>query len=153
MAKNKTPKMNGATDYEQIQRNIQKAKGNPNKNVHHKKNNSNYGGYQSEAKKLQAQEAEEQKYRMPVAMKVALVITIVVMIAMVFLLNGPLKGNQLASYITSVISGVGCLVVYYSQRWSPKKGTFQTVMGIILLVLAAVFICMGGYGIFLTLKG
>lgn len=153
MAKKKTPKMNGATDYAQIQHNIQKAKGNPNKNIHHKKKNSNYAGYQNEEKIAQMQQEQEQQYKMPLGMKIALAITIGVMILMVFLLNGPLKGNQLASYITSVISGIGCLVVYYSQRWSPRKSTFQTVLGFILLAVAAIFIMMGGYGIYLTLKG
>ena len=46
MAKNSTP----YDPYRSQQEAIRKAKGNPNKNIHHKKNNSNYGGgdYQKE---------------------------------------------------------------------------------------------------------
>ena len=46
MAKNSTP----YDPYRSQQEAIRKAKGDPNKNIHHKKNNSNYGGgdYQKE---------------------------------------------------------------------------------------------------------
>ena len=40
MAKNNVP----MDSYTRQQEAIRKAKGNPNKNIHHKKNNSNYGG-------------------------------------------------------------------------------------------------------------
>ena len=153
MAKNKTPKMEGATDYQQIQRNIQKAKGNPNKNIHHKKNNSNYGGYQNPEKVAAAQREREQEEKMPLGVKIALGVSMAVMLLMVILLGGPLKGNVLAGHITSVLSGAACLVVFYSQRWSVHKSKFLTVMGSILLFLGAIFICMGCYGVYLTLKG
>ena len=43
MAKNNY-RMN-VNQYANQEDNIRKAKGNPNKNIHHKKKNSNYGGY------------------------------------------------------------------------------------------------------------
>ena len=154
MAKNKTPKMDGGmSDYQQIQRNIQKAKGNPNKNVHHKKNNSNSAGYQNPAIKEQERRAEEESMKMPMPVKIALGVCMALLILMMFLLNGPFEGNVLAGHVTSLLSGITCLVVYYSQRWSPRKGKFLTVMGYILLFLGAIFIGMGCYGIYLTLKG
>ncbi len=152
MAKKKTPKMNQTTDYEQIQRNIQKAKGNPNKNIHHKKNNSNYGGYNSAAKKAEQQKMEEQHEKMPLWMKITLGVMLVALLVMVFLLNGPLKENILASHITSIISGASCLVVYYSQRWSPRsQSTFMKILGFVLILLGIIFIATGCYGVYLTL--
>ena len=59
MAKNSTP----YDPYRSQQEAIRKAKGNPNKNIHHKKNNSNYGGgdYQKEKAALKSQATEKVK--------------------------------------------------------------------------------------------
>ena len=61
MAKNSTP----YDPYRSQQEAIRKAKGNPNKNIHHKKNNSNYGGgdYQKEKAALKSQATEKVKLR------------------------------------------------------------------------------------------
>ena len=56
---------------------IRKAKGNPNKNIHAKKKNSNYGGYNGAAEK--AHKAAEEKStlnKLPTWMKVTLIVDV-----------------------------------------------------------------------------
>ena len=62
MAKTKYKGYNPA-DTAQQQENIRKAKGNPNKNVHRKKNGSNYGGYASAARKESERKAQAERKR------------------------------------------------------------------------------------------
>lgn len=65
---------------------IRKAKGNPNKNIHAKKKNSNYGGYNGAAEK--AHKAAEEKStlnKLPTWMKVTLIVDIVVIVVLLIL--------------------------------------------------------------------
>ena len=57
MAKNKV--YSQINQYANREEEIRKAKGNPNKNVHHKKKNSNYGGYSTSAGSYMAQKLAE----------------------------------------------------------------------------------------------
>ena len=77
---------------------IRKAKGNPNKNIHHKKNNSNYGGgdYQKEKAALKSQPTE--KVKLPLWLKITLgvlfgVLAWILVIAMLLLWPQLLSGN------------------------------------------------------------
>ena len=60
---------------------IRKAKGNPNKNRHHKKNNSNYGGgdYQKEKAALKSQATE--RVKLPLWLKITLGVLFGVLLA------------------------------------------------------------------------
>ncbi len=151
MAKNKTPKMNSASDYAQIQRNIQKAKGNPNKNVHQKKNGSDYH-VRDKAQKTSVQQSS--KSRMPLWVKIALGVAFGVLLVMVILINTSLKGNPLAVHGTGMVTGLSCLLVYYPRRFLNKKETTSfKIIGFILLVLGLIYTVMGAYGLYLTLAG
>lgn len=149
MAKNKTPKMNAASDYAQIQRNIQKAKGNPNKNVHQKKNGSDYHVRdRAQNQPVQTKPAN----RMPLGIKIALGVAFAVLLVMVILINTSLKGNPLAVHSTALVTGLSCLLVYYSRRFLNKKETTGfKIISIILLVLGVIYAVMGAYGLYLTL--
>ncbi len=149
MAKKKNPKMNGASDYAQMQRNIQKAKGNPNKNVHQKKNGSDY----HVRDRVQPESTQQQSTsQMPLWVKIALGVAFGVLLVMVILINTSLKGNPLAVHSTSLVTGLSCLLVYYSRRFLNKKETTGfKVIGMILLVLGAIYAVMGAYGMYLTL--
>ncbi len=149
MAKNKTPKMNGASDYAQIQRNIQKAKGNPNKNVHQKKNGSDY---HVRDKAPASSIRTPSKSRMPLWVKIALGVAFGVLLVLVILINTSLKGNALAIHGTALITGLSCLLVYYSRRFLNKRETTGfKIISIVLLVLGVIYAAMGAYGLYLTL--
>ena len=146
MAKNKTPKMNAASDYAQIQRNIQKAKGNPNKNVHQKKNGSDYhirDRVQNEP--VQAQPTN----RMPLGIKIALGIAFVVLLVMIILVNTSLKNNPIAVNGTALLTGLSCLLVYYSRRYiSKKKTTWFKILSVVLIVMGILYTFIGGYSLY-----
>lgn len=149
MAKKKNPKMNGASDYAQIQRNIQKAKGNPNKNVHQKKNGSDY----HVRERVQTESVQNQpSNRMPLWVKIALGVAFAALLVLVILINTSLKGNPIAVNATSLLTGLSCLLVYYSRTFSNKKETtFFKVLGVILVVMGLFYAFMGGYGLYLAL--
>ncbi len=148
MAKKKTQKMNGTSDYAQIQRNIQKAKGNPNKNVHQKKNGSDYH-LRDRTPKENVQQPS--KSRMPLWVKIALGVAFGLLLVMVILINTSLKGNPLAVHGTALITGLSCLLVYYSRRFLNKKETTGfKVISMILLLLGAIYAAMGAYGLYLN---
>ena len=66
MAKNKAQV--NVNHYANQEEAIRKAKGNPNKNVHHKKKNSNYGGYTAGnymAQKIMDKAAQQERVQLP----------------------------------------------------------------------------------------
>ena len=88
---------------------IRKAKGNPNKNTHAKKKNSNYGGYNGAAEKARkAAEEESTLNKLPTWMKVTLIVDIVVIVVLLILRLGVLKNNAPLSYITTLFLGLSC---------------------------------------------
>ncbi len=146
MAKKKTPKMNGASDYAQMQRNIQKAKGNPNKNVHQKKNGSDY----HVRDKVQPESTQQQSTnRMPLGIKIALGIAFVTLLVLIILINTSLKDNLIAVNTTSLLTGLSCLLVYYSRRYLNKKETtWFKILGVVLIVMGILYTFIGGYGLY-----
>ena len=68
-------KKNNYDPYRSQQEAIRKAKGNPNKNQHHKKNNSNYGGrdYLKEKADIKASQKERERVKLPLWLKICLV--------------------------------------------------------------------------------
>ena len=151
MAKNKAQKMSATTDYAQMQRNIQKAKGNPNKNVHQKKNGSDYRTPERDAAK--AAESGEKKSKMPLWVKIALAVAFAVLLVMVILINTSLKGNPIAVNATSLITGVSCLLVYYSRRFLNRPPTTgYKILSFLLLAMGIVYTFMGLYGFYTILS-
>ena len=71
MAKNKAQV--NVNHYANQEEAIRKAKGNPNKNVHHKKKNSNYGGYTAGnymAQKIMDKAAQQERVQLPTWLKI-----------------------------------------------------------------------------------
>ena len=101
---------------------IRKAKGNPNKNIHAKKKNSNYGGYNGAAEK--AHKAAEEKStlnKLPTWMKVTLIVDIVVIVVLLILRLGVLKNNAPLSYITTLFLGLTCAFLAYMRNYQYKE--------------------------------
>ena len=121
---------------------IRKAKGNPNKNIHAKKKNSNYGGYNG---------AEEKSTlnKLPTLMKVTLIVDIVVIVVLLILRLGVLKNNAPLSYITTLFLGLTCAFLAYMRNYQyKKKSTAYKILQVILILMAILYIYMGAMGIY-----
>lgn len=159
MAKTKYKGYNPA-DFTQQQENIRKAKGNPNKNVHRKKNGSNYGGYAGAARKEAERKAPEEKKRESVfdmnrTQKIIFGVLIVLAVAGMILTYTVLKDSSAAPYIPSLTLGVISLFltyVGYTNR-AKRKTTFQTVLMVVLAALGVVYTTTGIMGIIHLLNG
>ena len=120
---------------------IRKAKGNPNKNIHAKKKNSNYGGYNGAAEK--AHKAAEEKStlnKLPTWMKVTLIVDIVVIVVLLILRLGVLKNNAPLSYITTLFLGLTIAVRMQAEYFLTK----QTLLIMALGLVAFMFDTAGG---------
>ena len=131
MAKNK--------DYSQInqyanrQEEIRKAKGNPNKNNHAKKKNSNYGGYTAGhymADKLTSKAAQQERVKLPMWLNITLIVLFAAIAVTLILRFTVYKENQLMNYISSLLLGITCLVLFYTRRFkhTKKDSTFYTLV-------------------------
>lgn len=158
MAKNSSGtnrKVNLVTDYDQQQANIRKAKGNPNKNVHQKKNGSNYKGYAAAQQAAQADKISRrhEKNRMPLWVIIAMVVIFTVLVVILVLMNTTMKDSLLFGQIATVVIGVCCGVLFSLRRYTKTKDSkFQDVLYIVLAVMAVVLIFMGGYGLLQVLQ-
>ena len=149
MAKTKYTGYNPA-DFTQQQENIRKAKGNPNKNVHRKKNGSNYGGYaaasQKEAeRKAQSEKKRESIFDMNRTQGIIFGVLIVLAVVGMILTYTVLKDSPAAPYIPSVLLGVVSLFlayIGYTNR-AKRKTTFQTVLMVVLTILGVVYLLTG----------
>ena len=122
---------------------IRKAKGNPNKKIHAKKKNSNYGGYNGAA------EEKSTLNKLPTWMKVTLIVDIVVIVVLLILRLGVLKNNAPLSYITTLFLGLTCAFLAYMRNYQyKKKSTAYKILQVILILMAILYIYMGAMGIY-----
>ena len=158
MAKNNY-RMN-VNQYANQEENIRKAKGNPNKNVHHKKKNSNYGGYTGSgagaymAQKLVERGKQQERLKLPMWLNITLIVLFAAIAVTLILRFTVYKENQLMNYISSLLLGVTCLVLFYTRRFkhTKKDSTFYTLVTVLLTVMGIVYTAMGLIGI-LTMFG
>lgn len=131
---------------------IRKAKGNPNKNIHKKKGNSNYGGYTAGnymADKLAQKMKDKEQVKLPTWQKVTLAVLFVVLIVLLVLRMTVWKENILMSYVTTILLGAACGVLFYVRRFNHKqreKAGYKAVQ-VLLAVIAALYIGMGAMGL------
>ena len=155
MAKNKV--YSQVNQYANREEEIRKAKGNPNKNNHAKKKNSNYGGYTTGAymaQKLAEKGRQQERVKLPLWLNIVL-IALFAAIAVTLLLRFTVyKDSQWLNCISSLLLGVPCLVLFYPRRFkhTKKDSTFYTLVTILLTVMAIVYTGMGLIGI-LTMFG
>ena len=158
MAKNKnsTRSVNYTSDYARQQENIRKAKGNPNKNIHRKKNGSNYGGADYVARR-QAQKEEEQNrprresvFDLTPTGRIIFIVMLVIVVVLMILGNSTLKGNSLANYLPSLMVGLICCFLAYNSflnRSGKTPTTFQTVLKWVLAVFGVLYTLIGLSGL------
>ena len=132
-----------------------KAIGNPNKNVHAKRNGSNYKGTksaQTAAEKLAAmnQPKENQRSKMAPQVKLSMWIMVIIAIASIILDNTVFKGNQIANSITMLALGISCGAVYYTRRMTDDgraKSGIETALDVVLVIICVIYIFLGAMGL------
>ena len=137
-------------NFDQRQAEIRKAKGNPNKNVHHKKNNSNYKGYVAAKKEAEtaAKSARDNRAKQPFWVSATMVGVFVLLIVIVILMNGALKDNLVFGQASMLIIGICCAVIAYLNWFGQRPDSkLQKGIGIVLTVMAVIYIVMGAYGL------
>ena len=157
MAKNKA--YSQINQYANREEEIRKAKGNPNKNNHSKKKNSNYGGYSTGtgaymAQKLVERGKQQERVKLPMWLNITLIALFAAIAVTLVLRFTVYKDSQLMNYISSLLLGVTCLVLFYTRRFkhTKKDSTFYTLVTVLLTVMGIVYTAMGLIGI-LTMSG
>ena len=152
MAKNKV--YSQINQYANREEEIRKAKDN-----HAKKKNSNYGGYSTSAGSYMAQKLAErgkqqERVKLPMWLNITLIVLFAAIAVTLILRFTVYKENQLMNYISSLLLGVTCLVLFYTRRFkhTKKDSTFYTLVTVLLTVMGIVYTAMGLIGI-LTMFG
>lgn len=124
---------------------IRKAKGNPNKNIHHKKKNSNYGGVAPAPKEPQREGPKTPKW-----MRISLGALVVVLIAIFILRLTVWKDSALMSYISSIVLGVSCGALVFIRRYTKtgREGTLYSILSVVLVMMCVFYVAIGLMGLF-----
>ena len=155
MAKNKI--YSNINPYPNREEEIRKAKGNPNKNNHSKKKNSNYGGYTAGtymAGKLAEKARQQERVKLPMWLNITLIALFAAIAVTLILRFTVYKDNLLVNYISSLLLGVTCLVLFYPRRFkhTKKNSAMYSIVTVLLTVMGVVYTGMGLLGI-LTMFG
>ena len=155
MAKNKI--YSNINPYPNREEEIRKAKGNPNKNNHSKKKNSNYSGYTAGtymAGKLAEKARQQERVKLPMWLNITLIALFAAIAVTLILRFTVYKDNLLVNYISSLLLGVTCLVLFYTRRFkhTKKNSTMYSIVTVLLTVMGVVYTGMGLIGI-LTMFG
>ena len=131
---------------------IRKAKGNPNKNVHHKKKNSNYGGYTAGsymAQKIMDKAAQQERVQLPTWLKVWLGVVFGALLVVLVLRLAVYKDSVLLNSLSSLLLGVACLSLFYIRRFkhTQKDSTFYKVITVLLTICGVIYTVMGAVGL------
>ena len=135
---------------------VRKARGNPNKNVHTKKKNSNYGGYTAGnyvVDKIGEKVKKQEHVQLPAWMRIALAVDFVVLIVLLVLRLTVLKDNEIMAQVTTLMLGVTCAALFYIRRFKhQQKSAGYTVIQVLLCIVAVLYIGMSVIGL-LTYAG
>lgn len=131
---------------------IRKAKGNPNKNVHHKKKNSNYGGYTAGnymAQKIMDKAAQQERVQLPTWLKVWLGVVFGALLVVLVLRLAVYKDSVLLNSLSSLLLGVACLSLFYIRRFkhTQKDSPFYKVITVLLTICGVIYTVMGAVGL------
>ena len=150
MAKNKAQV--NVNHYANQEEAIRKAKGNPNKNVHHKKKNSNYGGYTAGnymAQKIMDKAAQQERVQLPTWLKVWLGVVFGALLVVLVLRLAVYKDSVLLNSLSSLLLGLVCLSLFYIRRFkhTKKDSTLYKAITVLLTVCGVLYTVMGAVGL------
>ena len=150
MAKNKAQV--NVNHYANQEEAIRKAKGNPNKNVHHKKKNSNYGGYTAGnymAQKIMGKAAQQERVQLPTWLKIWLGVVFGALLVVLVLRLAVYKDSVLLNSLSSLLLGLACLSLFYIRRFkhTKKDSTLYKAITVLLTVCGVLYTVMGAVGL------
>lgn len=150
MAKNNY-KMN-VNQYSNQAEQIRKAKGNPNKNIHAKKKNSNYGGYTTGAymaHKVAETVGKQERVKLPTWLNVTLGVEFAAVMAVLILRLTAFKESALMTHLSSVLLGVTCGTLFYIRKYknTKKTGALYSIITIVLVVMCLLYTTFGLLGL------
>ena len=122
-----------------------KAIGNPNKNIHHKKNGSNY--QKDTGSMVRSTSTRQEPEKMSTTMKVLIGVVFGALVAALVLRSTVWKDNVVAGAWMMVLVGAVCGLMYYVRKRYPGKrkvgGTMDTVISALLILFCVVYVGMG----------
>lgn len=142
--------------YAAQQESIRKAKGNPNKNQHAKKKNSNYRGYDATgvgayaaAKVSKVMGKTAKKVALPTGLKVLLGVLMVGIFTTLVLRIAYYKDSLLLTNISSLLLGITCSTIFYVRRHyhKDKTGALYGLITIVLAVFGVLYTVVGVAGL------
>ncbi len=150
MAKNNY-KMN-VNQYANQEEAIRKAKGNPNKNNHAKKKNSNYGGYSTGAymaRKVVEKANQQERVKLPTWLNVTLGVEFAAVLVVLVLRLTVLKDSSLMTHLSSVLLGVTCGTLFYIRKYkhTKKNSSLYSIITIVLVVMCVLYTTFGVLGL------
>ena len=131
---------------------IRKAKGNPNKNIHSKKKNSNYGGYTTGAymaHKVAETVGKQERVKLPMWLNVTLGVEFAAVMAVLILRLTAFKESALMTHLSSVLLGVTCGTLFYIRKYknTKKTGALYRIITIVLVVMCLLYTTFGLLGL------
>ena len=134
MAKNNY-KMN-VNQYANQEESIRKAKGNPNKNVHHKKKNSNYGGSATGAYMAQKVNKQE-RVKLPKWLNITLITLFAAIIITLILRLTVYQDSAFLTHLSSLLLGLACGALFYIRKYkhTQKTSALYSIITIVLYVV------------------
>ena len=121
---------------------IRKAKGNPNKNIHSKKKNSNYGGYTTGAYMAE-------KVKLPTWLNVTLIAEFAVVLVILILRLTAFKDSAVMTHLSSLTLGITCGTLFYIRKYKHTKKTsaMYSIITILLVVMCLMYTTFGILGL------
>ena len=129
-----------------------KARGNPNKNVHQKKKNSNYGGYTAGnymAQKIMDKAAQQERVQLPTWLKIWLGVVFGALLVVLVLRLAVYKDSVLLNSLSSLLLGLACLSLFYIRRFkhTKKDSTLYKAITVLLTICGVLYTVMGAVGL------
>ena len=154
MSKNSyRPGVNQYANQEEARR---KARGNPNKNVHQKKKNSNYAGYAGNpvTQKIIEKANQQERVKLPTWLNIWLAVLFAAIIVVLILRLAVYKDSILLSSLSSLLLGIACLSLFYIRRFkhTKKESPVHKIITVVLTVCGVIYTFMGAVGL-LSLAG
>ena len=150
MAKNKV--YSQINQYANREEEIRKAKGNPNKNIHAKKKNSNYGGYSAGsymAQKIVDKANQQERVKLPTWLNVTLGVEFAAVLIVLILRLTAFKDSAMLGHLSSVLLGVTCGTLFYIRKYkhTKKNSGLYTVITIVLVIMCLLYTTFGVLGL------
>ena len=150
MAKNKV--YSNINQYANREEEIRKAKGNPNKNYHAKKKNSNYGGYSAGsymAQKIVDKANQQERVKLPTWLNVTLGVEFAAVLIVLILRLTAFKDSAMLGHLSSVLLGVTCGTLFYIRKYkhTKKNSGLYTVITIVLVIMCLLYTTFGVLGL------